>query len=424
MFSTILKNKMIKNSMWIISEKILSIFGLIFVTSFVAKYIGPDNFGKLTLAASLFTIIQTIALFGSENIIFQKTSKNPKIGIKIIKATKNSRNILFTVSSLILLVYLYFSVDKLTFIFSLASCAAVFFSLHDVFSIYFNAVLESKINAFCNVLGITSSLIARYVIAYWELNIEFLVIPIILVSMIPFVIRRIIFNKRTIEFGIRYNEDRKYKKYMYNVGSKLVLYSLSIAIFTKTAQIFLGMKSVYDLGIYTVALTLGTSFYFVLVALISSFMTDIYQEVSVEKAQNKVAKLNLIVILISLFSFFFFLLFGKYIINVLYGEQFQQSNNILLWMVIVCMFSGLSTVAEKYLIKFNAYSYLQKKTNILLVINILLTGIMINFFGLKGAVLSILFTEIISTTILNYFFRNGLVFNTHKKIFLWSTYFK
>ena len=137
---------MIKNSMWIISEKILSIFGLIFVTSFVAKYIGPDNFGKLTLAASLFTIIQTIALFGSENIIFQKTSKNPKIGIKIIKATKNSRNIVFTVSSLILLVYLYFSVDKLTFIFSLASCAAVFFSLHYVFSIYFNAVLESKIN--------------------------------------------------------------------------------------------------------------------------------------------------------------------------------------------------------------------------------------------------------------------------------------
>jgi O-antigen/teichoic acid export membrane protein len=46
-----------------ISEKIISIFGLIFVTSFVAKYIGPENFGKLTFAGSLFAIVQTISLW-------------------------------------------------------------------------------------------------------------------------------------------------------------------------------------------------------------------------------------------------------------------------------------------------------------------------------------------------------------------------
>lgn len=425
MFINLLKNKMIKNSMWIILEKILSIFGLIFVTSFVAKYIGPDNFGKITLAASLFAIVQTIALFGSENIIFQKTSKNRKIGIRIIKATTSIRNLIFLVCSFILLSYLFFTVDNLTFYFALASCVAVFFSLHDVFNIYFNAILESKINAFCNVAGIVISLLIRYIIAYWQLNIEYLVIPIILVSLIPFLMRRYIFNKRIKELTlIINNKDLKYRNYMLNVGSKLVLYSLSVAVFTKTSQIFLGMKSSHDLGIYTVALTLGTSFYFVLVALISSFMTNIYQETSIEMAQKKVARLNLLVVFISILAFLFFFIFGDWVIKILYGNKFEESSKILLWMVIVCMFSGLSTVAEKYLIKYNAYSYLQKKTNILLVFNIILAFVLINLYGLMGAVISILITEVVSTTLFNYFFKNKIILDTHKRVFFKSTYLR
>jgi hypothetical protein len=41
------------------------------------------------------------------------------MGIKIIAATRIIRNILFLISSSILLTYLYFSVDLLTFIFQL-----------------------------------------------------------------------------------------------------------------------------------------------------------------------------------------------------------------------------------------------------------------------------------------------------------------
>ncbi len=220
------------------------------------------------------------------------------------------------------------------------------------------------------------------------------------------------------------SKDKRYRSYMMHVGSKLVFYSLSVAIFTKTSQIFLGLKSAYDLGIYTVAAALGTSFYFVLVALISSFMTDIYQEKSLEESQKKVARLNALVIFISIGAFVFFLLFGQWIIKVLYGEQFQQAAQIILWMVVVCLFSGLSTVAEKYLLKFNAYSYLQKKTNVLVVFNIVLAFLIIQAYGVYGAVFAILVTEILSTTVFNYFFKNNIIFDTHRRIFLSSTYKK
>lgn len=421
----IFNNRLLSNSLWMISERVISLFGLIFVTSFVAKYIGPENFGKLTFAASLFAVIQTISMYGSENVIFQKTSKSPRLGIKIILATYRIRNFIFFILTPLLLAYLYFSVDFLTFIFSLASCIAMYFALHDVFNIYFNAVLESKINAYCNVAGILVSLLLRYIVVFFSLDIKFLAIPIVLVSFIPYILRRIIFKRIIMKNKINKSQDlKKYRSYMVGVGSKLVLYSLSVAIFTKTSQIFLGIESTYSLGIYTVAATLGTSFYFVLVALISSFMTDIYQEKSFIESQKKVAKLNLMVIVISFFAFLFFYIFGNWIVDFLYGEQFRSATNILLWMVVVCFFSGLSTVAEKYLIKFNAYSYLQKKTNFLVIFNVIFAYFLINKFGLYGAVFSILITEILSTSIFNYFYGDGEILDTHKRIFLPSTYIK
>ena len=92
-----MSKKIFSNSLWMMSEKVISIFGLIFVTSFVAKYIGPENFGKLTFASSIFAIIQTIAMMGSENIIFQKTAKDRRLGEYIINSTKIIRDFIYVI---------------------------------------------------------------------------------------------------------------------------------------------------------------------------------------------------------------------------------------------------------------------------------------------------------------------------------------
>ncbi|MDU7366199.1 MAG: polysaccharide biosynthesis C-terminal domain-containing protein, partial [Acinetobacter baumannii] len=111
-----------------------------------------------------------------------------------------------------------------------------------------------------------------------------------------------------------------------------------------------------------------------------------------------------------------------YIVNWLYGSAYVGVNNILLLAVVVTMFSGLSTVAEKYLLKFNAYDYLKKKTLYLVVFNIMLTAFCVHQWGLNGAVFAILLTEIMSFTIFNYFYKNGIVLDAQKRIFFMSTY--
>lgn len=419
------KDPRIKNSIWMMSEKLIAIFGLIFVTSFVAKYIGPENFGKLTFVGSIFAILQTLSLMGTENIIFQKTAKNRKIGENIIYASKRLRDYIYGSLSIITLGGLYFYTDRLTFIFGISTCIAIYFAVHDVYSIYFNAILESKINAYCNITALIISLSVRYLIVLFQLPIETLGIPIILLTLIPFLLRKYLYTKKKLSVGIMLPYAiKRYRKYTFAVGQKLLLYSLSVAIFTKTAQLFLGLESQFDLGIYTVAMTLGNSFYFVLLAIISSYFTGIYQEESLEKSQNNVAQLYMVVVVISLFVTLGLYLFGPWVVSVLYGVEFIRVTEILWLAGLVTLFSGLSTIAEKYLIKFNAYEYLKRKTFILVFFNVIFTFLMVKLYGLYGGIYAILTTEILSLTLFNYFFRDGLIWDTQKRMFIISTYLK
>ncbi len=420
-----MSKKIFSNSLWMMSEKLVSIFGLIFVTSFVAKYIGPENFGKLTFASSIFAIIQTIAMFGSENIIFQKTAKDRRFGEYIIDSTRIIRDFMYVSLSLLTLVYIYFFADQLTFIFSVATSIAIYFAVHDVYIIYFNAILQSKINAYCNIFALMISLLVRYCIAKFQLAVELLSVPIILITIIPFFIRKYLFNKVKLEKGYVTKERvNRYRKFMLGIGRKLIFYSLSVAVFTKTSQLFLGLKSQYDLGIYTVAMTLGNSFYFVLVAIISSYFTQIYIEKDFEQSQKMVAKLSVMIVAICLAVMAFFAVTGHYIVQWLYGAEYASVNEILLFTVVVTLFSGLSTVAEKYLLKFNAYDYLKKKTLYLVAFNLVVTALFVHLWGLKGAITAILITEIMSFTVFNYFYKKGMIFDTQKRMLLLSTYRK
>ena len=82
-----MKNRSVINALWMMSEKLVTLFGLFFVTSFVAKYIGPYRFGQLALAIAIFQVVQVMALMGCDNIIFKRVSQIVTSGIKLIYST-------------------------------------------------------------------------------------------------------------------------------------------------------------------------------------------------------------------------------------------------------------------------------------------------------------------------------------------------
>ncbi|HGX1998556.1 TPA: oligosaccharide flippase family protein, partial [Escherichia coli] len=99
------------------SEKIISIFGLFFVTSFVAKYIGPYRFGQIALSIAIFQVVQVISQMGCDNILFKRASKKKTSAISLIASTFHLRTFLYFVLSFFILCYFSITGDAISLIF-------------------------------------------------------------------------------------------------------------------------------------------------------------------------------------------------------------------------------------------------------------------------------------------------------------------
>ena len=67
---------------------------------------------------------------------------------------------------------------------------ATFILVQDIYVIYNNAVLKSYINTIVNVVGLGIAFAIRWLMVFFELPAEYLAIPIVLVTLIPYVAKR------------------------------------------------------------------------------------------------------------------------------------------------------------------------------------------------------------------------------------------
>lgn len=408
---SILSKKIVSNSLWMMIEKCISIFGLIFVTSYVAKYIGPANFGKIALAATLFGFVQTLTWFGNQEILFKRVSRNPNSGLKYLIGTQNLRKILFLICALPILLGLYFYSDYLTLIFGIATALATYFITQDVYAIYNNAVLHSYINAIVNMIGLSIALGVRYLIVLFEWNYVFLGIPIVFTALIPFLLKKYIFNKsqQLKPISMKY-----YRKYYFGAGSALVLSTLAVTLYTQVTSLMLvALTSTRELGIYAVAVTLGMSWAFINTSIITSIVSRIYREKSNYQSYVMIAKLNAVIIFVSLVVVVMLAFLGQWLVNVLYGNAYQDAYELIVILGLATLCSGLGTVAARLMVKEESYRYISRKMMCVAITSLPISYIMIYLFELKGAAYSVLIIELLSLTFFNYFYKNGLIFKIH-----------
>ncbi|MFI4035022.1 oligosaccharide flippase family protein [Klebsiella quasipneumoniae] len=410
-----MKKNSIINAAWMMSEKIVTLFGLFFVTSFVAKYIGPFRFGQLALAIAIFQVIQVIAQLGCDNIIFKRVSEKVLSGLKLIYSTFLIRGGIYFILSFFVLSFFYNKSDVINYIFLISVCLACFFTSMDVFTIYNDATLNSKFNTIANVIGLLIGLILRYVIAFFEWPIYFLAIPIVLTTLIPFLIRLVYTPKVYVVKG---KHKWRYNKYLFTTGIPLVISTVSMTLYSRINQFTLSyFDGNYELGIYSVALTLGTAWVFIGNALAISFLSKIYSEKDDLKAQDKTSGLlSFVFIILSVFPLFFYF-FGKKVILLLYGEQYINSYGIIIILCISTVITAMGFISNRYIVKLSGYKYLSKKTLIVLGLSIPISTTMVYFFGVYGAAYSVLIVEFLSLTIMNYFFNHGVILKVHRGAF-------
>ena len=406
----------LQNAAWTILEKVVAGFGVLLVTAYVARYIGPSLVGQLTMAAAVFQVVLVAAQLGSDSVLFKRVSRNAVSGARLLSATTGLRLGVYLAISVPVLAFFLDGQGRVESVFFVATCVAGFFAAWDVYSIYNNARLWSRVNAIANLIGLVCGLGSRYIIGAFKIDPVFLAFPIVMTAFVPFLIRYWIFRG---EAGAKISSFhvRRYSRHLLGAGGAVMISAVAVALYTKIGQfVVFAVEGDRVMGVYSAALTIATSWAFVNVALINSFFPQIFAERDENRALNMAARLGRYIAIICICVTLLFYLFGEFAISLLFGPDFSGAYAPGVVLCLSVMFSALGTISSRYVVRLSGYRYLLVKTLAVLCFSLLVYYPLVHFFGGLGGAIGVLLVELVSLTLMNYFFREGIVLRLHRRI--------
>ena len=78
------KEKVVRNVVWAVTGKVVTLLGGLLVGIFVARYLGPEQYGLMSYIMSYVAIFQVLASFGMDQIEIREEAKTPEERDKII----------------------------------------------------------------------------------------------------------------------------------------------------------------------------------------------------------------------------------------------------------------------------------------------------------------------------------------------------
>lgn len=396
--SLILRNKVVHrpylqkaliNTAWLFGDKILRMGVGLIVGIWIARYLGPEQFGLLNYALAFVALFTSVANFGLNGIVVRDLVQDPSMA----ETTLGSAFFLLVIGgfSAFALSLLFISHarpnDALTkFIVMLLSIQLIL-KATDVVRYWFESQIQSKYIVWMeNGLFLIFSAVkivlilihASLIFFVWIILAETLIVAI----MLPFVY--------TWQGGIlsawHYQLNRM--KTLLNESWPLILSGLAIMIYMRIDQIMIGQilgdKSV---GIYSAAVRVSEIWYFIPISIVAS----VYPSLIEAKKSNdslyyqRLQKLYDIMVLLSLVVAISMTFFSNWIINFLFGYAYYQAGAILTVHIWAGIFVFLGIASEKWLLIEGLQRYSLYRTMLGAIVNFGLNLFMIPKYGAIGA---------------------------------------
>lgn len=390
------KSKVAKNTMWILAERIIQMLLTLIVGSLTARYLGPSNYGLLNYGASIVAIFTAITKLGLDSIIVKELVERKKengsiIGSAMIMRLASS----FLSIILIFVVLLVFKPnDKLVILLTVLQSISLLFQSYELFDLWFQSNLNSKFTSIAKTIAYIIVSLYKIFLLICSKSIIWFAISTTLDYLLIFAILIIMYKKNN---GQKLEYSYKEAKGLLNKSYHFIISSLMVILYMQMDKIMIGnMIDEYHVGLYSAATTICTLWAFIPEAIINSFRPIIYS-LKKENQPLYVKRLKLLYCIIFWLGICFCLIisiFSKYIILLLYGNDYLLAQIPLIIAVWYTAFAYVGVARNIWIVSENKNSFAKKFTLIGAVVNLILNFILIPLYGIKGAAVATLLSQI------------------------------
>lgn len=398
MIRRLLKIRAAKNAIWIVAGKVVqAILGLV-ISMLTARYMGPQNYGLITYAASMTMFLTPVAQMGLTFTLVHELIREPEKEGEIL----GSAILMSLFSSILCMAGIGAFVRIATPNEPATIWVCELYSLLllaqgvELIQYWFQAKLLSKYTATLTLAAYTLISLYQIVLLILQKSVYWYAVAKasehLMIAVGLMIAYRRLGGKRMTASGSRMMR-------LFCGGWMYMLSGLMVMMFAQTDRIMIkNMIGDAEMGYYSAAVVCANLSEFVFLAIIDSLRPVILKdrERDVRRFENGMSALYSIIIYLALAQSVVIAVLAKSIIHILYGNAYAPATGALRIIVWYTAFSYIGSAR-------NVWILAEKKQKMILVVNacgaaanVAMNAVLIPRWGIEGAAFASLATQMLT----------------------------
>lgn len=385
-------HKVINNIGWLFFDKVLHMGVGLLVVAWVARYLGPDQFGLFNYALAFAALFASFASLGLNNIVvreivFQKTAVDEILGSAfVLKLIAGCAAFIITVGA----IFFIKPNDRLCVWIVAIIAAGTIFHAFDAIDFWFQSQVLSKYTVYAKNAAFLMVTLVKIILIFlkapliafvWASLAEIIIGAMGLILAYQINGYHILFWKSSFARA----------KSLLKDSWPLIFSGIVIMIYMRIDQIMIGqMKGVQEVGIYSAAVRLAEAWYFIPMSIVASVFPGIVaaKAVSEELFYQRLQKLYNVMVFLAYAVAVPVTFIANDVIVILFGSEYKSGGPMLAGLIWTCLFTNLGVARSTFLTTMN-WTRIHFFTVLAgCMINIVLNYLLIPVYGGMGAVIA------------------------------------
>ena len=377
---------------WLFFDKVLRMGVGLLVGVWIARYLGPEQFGLFSFASAFVGMFGAVAGLGLQSIVVRDIVRDPACKEEILGTVAVMQLLagLLTYGCLLGTIFMLRPEDTLAKLLVAILGSIMLFRFSDVALYWFESQVFSKYivwvqnGCFLIFAAIKVGLIlsnAPLLAFVWATTAEALIVAVLIFFMLGL--------RGPKLQQLRFSLIRA--KTLLADSWPLLLSGMAIMAYLKIDQIMLGQMLGDDaVGIYSAAVRISEVWYFIPMMVVASVFPSILESRKRNEAQylHRLQRLYDLMVLLSVSLAIFMTFLSRPIVVGLYGPAYAEAGLVLAIHIWGSVFVFLGVASSQWFIAENRQILSFQRTLLGFIINVFLNYILIPEFGVTGAAIS------------------------------------
>lgn len=377
-----------KNMGWLLSEKMLRVGIVLFVEAWIARYLGPEQFGVLNYVMAFFAIFSVLGALGLESIVVRDIvlGKGAAATLGTSLALKLCGSVFALALTFAGIMYMRPG-DSIVIGLALMIAPAVVFKAFDSIDQWFQSQVRSRYTVIATSAALMIGAAVKISLIFLKAPLRAFAAVVTLESVL-IAAGLVIAYKTSGQSVMNLRFELGRAKELLSESWPLILSGVAVTVYMKIDQIMLAeMIGTSEVGIYSAAARLSEGCYFIPIIIASSLFPSIVKSkgISEKPYQESMQRLYDIMVWTSLAVIVPVMLISSQLTALFYGEAYRQASTILSIHILASVFVFLGVARTKWLVTEGLTKFSFLTSGIGAILNVVMNLYLIPLYGGVGA---------------------------------------